>query len=208
MILAFALGSTLTSPLVAGTERGKRLLGEGGGAQGIAGIAGPAGAPGLAGVAGIQGIQGIPGIPGAPGLLDFSDFFMVKPPDNAATIAGGAPFLFQRDGATNGSITRLGGVSFSTFILPSIGTYLVQFQASIDESAQLALRINGVVDTTTVVGRSTGTDQVIGKSLVTTTVPNTTLEVVNHGAVALTLTPPDGAMTHPFSAHLLIIRVQ
>ncbi len=206
-ILMLILGSCLTSPLFSGTERGNHLLGEAGGAQGIAGVAGPAGAPGIAGAAGAAGIQGISGIPGAPGLLDFSDFFALMPGDNPATIAGGAPILFPQSGSTTGSITRQGGSSFTTFILPTIGTYLVQFQASIDESGQLALNINGVVDPTTVVGRSTGTDQFIGQSLVTTSVPNTTLQVINDGGSALTLTPIAGG-THSVSAHVLIIRIQ
>jgi len=207
LILALVICGSLTSSLFSNTARGNRLLGEAGGAQGIAGVAGPAGAPGIAGAAGAAGIQGIPGIPGAPGILDFSDFYALMPGDNPATIAGGSPILFPQNGPTSGAITRQGGASFTTFILPSIGTYLVQFQASIGESGQLALRINGVVDTNTVVGRSTGTDQIVGKSLVTTSVPNTTIEVVNDGAVALTMTPIAGG-THSVSAHLLIIRIQ
>ncbi len=206
-ILVLALGSSLTSPLFAGTERGNRLLGEAGGAQGIAGVAGPAGAPGLAGAAGAQGIQGIPGIPGAPGLLDFSDFFALMFGDNSMTIGGGDPILFPQNGPTTNTITRQGGASFTTFILPTIGTYLVQFQASISEPGQLALRINGSVDPNTVVGRLTGTDQIVGKSLVTTSVPNTTLEIINDNTTALTMTPIAGG-TQNVSAHVLIIRIQ
>jgi hypothetical protein len=213
LILALVLCGSFTSSLFSTTERGNRLLGEAGGAQGVVGVAGPSGAPGIAGAAGAAGIQGIPGIPGAPGILDFSDFFALMPGDNSATIAGGAPILFPQNGPTSGVITRQGGASFTTFILPTIGTYLVQFQASIAEgvpmmAAQLALSINGVVDPTTVVGRSTGTDQVIGKSLVTTSVPNTTIEVINANTTpALTLTPIAGG-TQAVSAHLLIIRIQ
>lgn len=194
-------------PLFSSTERGNHLLGEAGGAQGIPGVAGPAGAPGIAGAAGAAGIQGIPGIPGAPGILDFSDFYALMPGDNSTTIGGGGPILFPQNGPTTGAITRQGGASFTTFILPTIGTYLVQFQASIDESGQLALSINGVVDSTTVVGRSTGTDQFIGQFIVTTTSPNTTLQVVNDGASALTMTPIAGG-THSVSAHVLIIRIR
>jgi hypothetical protein len=206
-VLVLALCSGSISPLLSSTERGDRLLAEAGGAQGIAGVAGPAGAPGLAGAAGSQGIQGIPGIPGAPGLLDFSDFFALMPGDNSMTIAGNTAILFPQNGSTNGTITRQGGASPSVFILPAIGTYLVQFQASIDEAGQLALRINGVVDTNTVVGRSTLTDQFIGQFLVTTSAPNTTLEVINDGAVALTMTPIAGGASS-VSAHVLIIRIQ
>ncbi len=213
VILPLVLCSSLTSALFSSTERGDRLLAEAGGAQGIAGVAGPGGAPGLAGAAGAAGIQGIPGIPGAPGLLDFSDFYALMPGDNSATIATGAPILFPQDGPTNAAIIRQGGNSQSVFILPAIGTYLVQFQASIAEggpgSAQLQLEINGVADPNTVVGRARGTDQVVGKSLVTTSVPNTTLSVINPGnnTTALTLTPVAGG-TDSVSAHLLIIRLQ
>lgn len=203
-ILPLVICGSLTLPLFSGTERGGRLLGEAGGAQGIAGVAGPAGAPGLAGAAGFAGIQGIPGIPGAPGILDFSDFYALMPGDNSATVAINSPILFPQNGSTNASITRLGPSSFN---LPTIGTYLVQFQVSIDESTQLALRINGTVDLNTVVGRSTGTDQVVGKSFVTTSAPNTTLEVVNVGNSSITITPIAGG-THSVSAHVLIIRVR
>ena len=50
--LMLALGSSLTSSLFAGTDRGSRLLNEAGGAQGIPGVAGPSGTSGLAGIAG------------------------------------------------------------------------------------------------------------------------------------------------------------
>jgi hypothetical protein len=205
-ILVLSLGTLLTSQSFASTERGNRLLGEAGGAQGIAGAAGPAGAPGLAGAAGAQGIAGIPGIPGAPGVLSFSDFYTLA---GAITpIAIDSPILFPFSGPTTGVITRQGGVSQSVFILPTIGTYLVQFQGSFNDAGELALRINGLADNNTVVGRATGTDQIIGKSLVTTTSPNTTLEVINHSSpAALTLTPIAGG-TAQVSAHLTIIRIQ
>src|SRR5688572_22526596 len=88
LVFVVTLGSQLTSPLFAGTERGDRLFQESGGAVGISGLAGPAGAPGLAGAAGVLGIQGIPGIQGAPGLLDYSDFYALMSPDNSLPIAG------------------------------------------------------------------------------------------------------------------------
>lgn len=211
VILPLVLFSSLTTALFSGTARGERLLSEAGGAEGIAGVAGPAGAPGLAGAAGAAGIQGVPGIPGAPGLLDFSDFYAILGPSQ--TVATGAPVLFPFSGPTNGTINRQGGVSSSVFILPAIGTYLVQFQASIGEggpgSAQLQLEINGVADPNSVVGRATGTDQVVGKSLVTTTVPNTTLRVLNpsNNTTTLTLTTIAGG-PNAVSAHLTIIRLQ
>lgn len=205
-MLMLTLTSSFTSTLSAGCERGNRLISEGGGAQGIPGVAGPAGAPGIAGAAGDQGVQGVPGIPGAPGILDFSDFFALMPGDNAATVAADSAVLFPQDGSTNGSIARLNS---SQFLLPTIGTYLVQFQVSVTEAGQLMLRLNAAPIANSVVGRATGTSQIVGVSLVTTTTANSILEVINPpgNSPALTITPLAGG-THPVSAHLVIIRLQ
>lgn len=206
LILVLAFCSSSTSTLFAGCDRGDRLIAEGGGAAGIPGAAGPPGAPGIAGAAGAAGVQGVPGIPGAPGLLDFSDFFALMPGDNAATIAADAPVLFPQDGPSSGTITRLDA---SSFLLPTIGTYLVQFQASVSEPGQLMLRLNGAIIPNSVVGRATGTSQIVGVSLVTTTIANSVLEVINPpgNSPALTITPSAGG-THAVSAHLVIIRIQ
>jgi len=206
LILISALALSFTSSLSAGCGRGDRLISEGGGAQGIPGVAGPAGAPGIAGAAGSQGVPGVPGIPGAPGILDFSDFFALMPGDNAATVAADTAVLFPQDGSTNGVITRLNS---SMFLLPTIGTYLVQFQVSVTEAGQLMLRLDASPIANSVVGRATGTSQIVGTSLVTTTTPNSILEVINPpgNSPALTITPLAGG-THPVSAHLVIIRIQ
>lgn len=206
LICVIAFGISLTSTLDAGCDRGERLISEAGGAAGVPGVAGPAGAPGIAGAAGSQGIQGIPGIPGAPGLLGFSDFFALMPPDNAAPVAAGAAVEFPQNGTTTGPIARANN---SVFILPTIGTYLVQFQVSVTEAGQLMLRLNSGEVANSVVGRATGSNQIVGISLVTTTISNSTLEVINPSgnSPALTITPLAGG-THPVSAHLSIVRIQ
>jgi len=206
LLFIFALCGTFTTTVSAGCARGDRLISEGGGAQGIPGVAGPAGAPGIAGAAGSQGVQGVPGIPGAPGILDFSDFFALMPGDNAATVAADTAVLFPQNGSTSGVITRLNS---SMFLLPTIGTYLIQFQVSVTEPGQLMLRLNGGLIDNSVVGRATGTSQIVGLSLVTTTSPNSVIEVINPpgNSPALTITPVAGG-THSVSAHLVIIRIQ
>lgn len=205
-VLVLALGCCLTSSATAGCDRGESLIGEAGGAQGIPGVAGPAGAPGIAGAAGSQGVQGVPGIPGAPGILDFSDFFALMPGDNSGTVGGGTPVLFPQTGSSNGVIVR---TSSSAFSLPAIGTYLVMFQVSVNEPGQLVLRLNGAEVLSSLVGRDTGTSQIVGISLLTTTSSNSILEVVNPlgNTPALTITPVAGG-THSVSAHLVIIRIQ
>ncbi len=206
LTVVLVLGSHLTSPLFAGCARGDVLVGEAGGSAGIPGVAGPAGAPGIAGAAGAAGIQGVQGIPGAPGLLDFSDFYALMPTDNAAPIAAGSAVAFPQNGPTNSTITRDNATQFN---LPAIGSYLVEFQVSVTEAGQLMLRLNGALVADSVVGRATGSSQIIGHSIVTTTTQNSTLEVINPpgNTPALTITPLAGG-TQNVSAHLMIIRLQ
>lgn len=136
----------------------------------------------------------------------FSEFYALMPPDNTATIAAGTAIAFPRNGPTTGTIVRSND---SEFILPEIGTYLVNWQVSISEAGQLVLRVNGIEDTSTVVGRATGTSQIMGSTIIITTLPNSTLSIVHPvgNSPALTLTPWAGG-THAVSATLNITRIQ
>jgi hypothetical protein len=141
----------------------------------------------------------------SPGL-DFADFFALMPGDNAATIAVGADVLFPQNGPASGAIAR---TDLSTFGLPAIGIYQVNFQVSVTEAGQLMLTLNGANLAYTVVGRATGTSQIVGTCLVTTTVINSSLTVRNPAgnSTALTITPVAGG-TRPVSAHLVIVRLK
>ena len=142
----------------------------------------------------------------AEGVLAFADFFALMPPDNAATVAPGTDVSFPQDGPTSGTaIARTGP---STFNLAEIGTYQVLFQVSVTEAGQLILTLNGADLAYTVVGRATGTSQIVGMALVQTTVINSILTVRNPAgnATALTITPLAGG-TRPVSAHLVITRL-
>ena len=128
------------------------------------------------------------------------------PPDNAATVAVGGDVAFPEDGVSSGSaITRL---SDTAFTMTEVGTYLVQFQASITEPGQLVLTLNGAELPYTVVGRATGTSQIVGMALLNTTVATSVLTVRNPASAptALTLTPNAGG-TEPASAHLVILQI-
>ena len=185
------------------------------GTQGIAGTIGLAGATGPTGPAGEgtpgpEGATGATGSAGATGaagedVLAASEFFALMPPDNAATVAPGTAVDFPQDGPTDGEIVRTGP---DTFLLPVIGTYRVTFQASVAEAGQLIITLNGVDVLKSVVGRATGTSQIVGSSLITTTTANTILEIRNpaSNAAALTLTPLAGG-TRPVSANLVIERL-
>lgn len=168
-----------------GCKRGKR---------GKRGIPGP---PGLTGPEGPQGIQGIPGI------MNISNFYSLMPPDNSSTIAIGAAINFNQDGPNNNIIiTR---VSPSTFNLGLVGIYEIIFQVSINEAAQLVIVVNGIELNYTVVGRATGTNQIIGNCLIKTTTPNSVLSINNPSgnATALTITPFSGG-NKAISASLII----
>ena len=128
------------------------------------------------------------------------------PGDNSATVAPGTDVSFPQDGPNSGStIVR---TSASTFSLNAIGTYMVLFQVSVSEPGQLILTLNNADLPYTVVGRATGTSEIVGMALVTTTAINSILTVRNPAgnAAALTITPLAGG-TRPVSAHLVITQI-
>uniref|UniRef100_UPI0011402453 collagen-like triple helix repeat-containing protein n=1 Tax=Brevibacillus laterosporus TaxID=1465 RepID=UPI0011402453 len=176
------------------------------GATGSPGAAGSTGATGSPGAAGSTGATGATGSTGATGILSFADFFALMPPDNAATVAPGTDVSFPQNGPTSGTtIARTGP---SIFNLTAIGIYEVLFQVSVTEPGQLILTLNGADLAYTVVGRATGTSQIVGMALVQTTVINSILTVRNPAgnATALTITPIAGG-TRPVSAHLVITQI-
>jgi hypothetical protein len=129
------------------------------------------------------------------------------PPDNSATVAPGTDVEFPRDGPNSGTgITRTGPSSFN---LTDIGFYQVVFQVSVNEAGQLILTLNGEDLDYTVVGRATGTSQIVETAIVETTSVNSILTVRNPAgnSTALTITPLAGG-TRPVSAHLVITRLQ
>jgi hypothetical protein len=184
------------------------------GATGAIGPAGPIGATGAKGDTGATGAAGAAGATGPSGNLGYADFYALQGADNPGTIAVGNPVLFPENGPTSGYIVRGTGVtSTSSFVLPAIGTYEVMFQVSVIEPGQLVLGLNsgsGVVEQAySVVGRATGTSQIVGICLVTTTVANSELSVRNPAgnSTALTITPTAGGASN-VSAHLVIMRIQ
>jgi hypothetical protein len=128
------------------------------------------------------------------------------PPDNAATVAAGAPVQFPQDGPMAGGITRLNSAKF---VLPSAGTYSVDFSVSVAEAGQLVIAVDagsGMVELPyTVYGRATGTSQIVGDALVKTTVANSKIELRNPAGntPALTITPLAGG-AQPVAASIVL----
>ena len=140
-------------------------------------------------------------------MLNFADFYALMTPDNAATVAPGTDVSFPQDGPNSGTgITRIDADSFN---LAEIGTYQVLFQVSVTEAGQLELTLNGGELPYTVVGRATGTSQIVGLAILETTSINSILTVRNptSNSTALTITPLAGG-TEPVSAHLVITQIQ
>ncbi len=189
------------------------------GPQGPAGETGPVGPQGPVGETGATGPQGPVGPQGpigetgpagpqgeAGGVLNYADFYALMPPNNSATVAPGTDVSFPQDGPNSGSgIVRTGPDSFN---LTQIGTYQILFHVSVTEAGQLILTLNGEDLAYTVVGRATGTSQIVGMAIVTTTTINSILTVRNPAgnAAALTITPLAGG-TRPVSAHLVITQI-
>jgi hypothetical protein len=181
------------------------------GAMGPVGAKGDRGDPGATGPAGPQGPKGDTGATGPVGPrgpIAFADFYALVPPDGVAPVVPGTDVLFLQDGPTSGSaITRSGLFAFR---LANIGTYQVQFNVSVDEPGQLALHLNDKDLAHTVVGRDTGSSQIVGTFLVTTTSANSILTVRNPlgTATSLTLTQKAGGGMLPSSSHLIITQIQ
>ncbi len=147
------------------------------------------------------GLTGATGATGQSGVFSAANYYLITP---AAPIIPGAPIIFSNDGPAFGTdITRINGANFN---LQTIGIYQVFFQASITESGQLSILLNGIP--TLIVGRATGTCQIVAMSLIQTILPNSVISIVNPvtETTALTLTPFAGG-TSQVSAHLVITRI-
>jgi hypothetical protein len=79
----------------------------------------------------------------------------------------------------------------------------------VTEPGQLVLAQNGVELAQSVVGRATGTSQIVGTSIVTAASAGDSLQVNNPvgESTALSITPLAGG-TDPVSAHLTILRLK
>ena len=138
--------------------------------------------------------------------LSYADFYALMPGDNPATIAPGGAVSFPQDGPNDGtSITRASG---TTFTLADTGTYEVYFDVPVTEAGQLQITVNGTPIDYTITGRATGTSNISGIFLITTTAANSIVSVINAvgNTTALTITPNAGG-TEPVSAHLTIKQI-
>jgi len=140
-----------------------------------------------------------------PNPISTADFFALMPGDNPATVALGGYVDFPQDGVFVGTDITRDGNSPESFKLGPIGVYQVLFQVSVTEAGQLQLELNGSPIPNSVVGRATGTSQIVGISLIRTTTVNNILRIQNPSgnSTALTITRTAGGASS-VSAHVVI----
>ena len=170
------------------------------GLPGATGAIGPIGPIGLPGLTGPTGATGLTGPQGLSGIFSAAEFFITTP---SPTIAPGTAINFPNDGPSFGTdISRFDSSHFSL----GPGIYQIYFQASVTEAGQLSIALNNI-QSSRVVGRSTGTSQIISFSLIQI-LANTLLSIVNPvtETTALTLTPFAGG-TNQVYANIVISRI-
>lgn len=148
--------------------------------------------PGPRGANGAPGANGATGAPGANGfgfLTTYATFYAFTT-TTGSIITQNEEIAFPLNGPAN-SITR-NGLSLSEFVLTATGTYEVNWQVLVDEEGQLALYLNGAMLPQTVVGRRTGSSQIVGDLLISTTIPSSILSVCNPNATPITIVQNDG----------------
>jgi len=141
------------------------------------------------------------------GVSNFADFYALMPPDNTATVAPGTDVSFPQDSPNSG--TEISRTDPNNLNLVDIDTYQILFQVNLNEADQLVLTLNNNELAYTVVDQATGTNQIIGMAIITTTSINSiqTVRNLRDNAVALTITPNAGG-TEPVSAHIVITQIQ
>jgi hypothetical protein len=168
------------------------------GARGATGAVGPAGA-GTSGSDGVPGPQGIPGIPGVAATPDFAEYY--APAEGSHYVQPGDNLEFPQDGPNEGTISRADPAT--TFTLAAIGTYRVAFTASVDQSAQVQLRLDGVDVPYAAFGRWGGDGILSGEVFITTSVVGSALTLRSSGAYGFFLAANAGGY-NPTAAHLTI----
>jgi hypothetical protein len=142
--------------------------------------------------------------------MSFADFFQSNPSTGGQQVFPDSAVDFPTSGSTTPDLTL---INESEVNIANVGTYQVMFQVPVTGTAQLVLGLDTgsgpVEQSSTVVGSSATSAQIVGMSIVTTTSANTLLTVRNPAAAtkAIRLANNLGG-SEPVSAHLVITRIQ
>lgn len=137
-------------------------------------------------------------------IRTYGSFYALMPSDNPVAIPPGSAVAFPNDGPATGGIVRS---STSVFIMPDIATYEVNWNVMPSSVNQFILRVNSIELLNTAIGTGNTNVPMTGTFLITTTVENSTLELINpSGNVgnATIRVAPLGGQNVPFSAWLTI----
>jgi len=136
----------------------------------------------------------------------FSEFFSPVPGSTAMPVLAGSSIEFGIDGPFYSDRIVRDGANLDDFILKDIGLYKVSFGATIDAAGQLGILLAGSLVTRSVVGIA-GAGRLCGSCVISCTVANSVLSIVNPvGGSTFSLTPSAGG-TGVVSCNLLIEKV-
>ena len=142
--------------------------------------------------------------------ISFLDAYALMPSDNPNPIAVGSDIAFPNINSTSNSDILPVANSTSSFTLGPIGVYDIYFQVGVTDvsGCQLVVTLNNVEKSYTVSGL-VGSNVIVGRTLMTTTVVNSVVTIRNPAANARSavLTPSLGGNS-PISAHLIITRLR
>lgn len=125
------------------------------------------------------------------------------------TAAGTGRLPFPRNGVSVPLVNGITRIDASSFNLASVGSYSVEWSVQTTEVGQWQIELNGLaLDNTVLVDQNptAGGHPMSGSFLITTSVANSVLAIINPtgNSTALTITPADGAETHANSPTLNI----
>ena len=191
-------------------RRGKRGKDGKNGRDGSDGQDGKDGKDGKDGEPGQPGQQGEPGQPGQNGkdaVNTYANFYGLQPTNNLPVVLPGMAIEFPNDGPLYGDISRL---SASTFNLATPGNYLVMFNLTVVEGAEVCVSLNSVELPQTLVARAAAETQLSGNYIINVPDPNTVLSIVNPVGtpIPLTLSSNNGTGSgKALSNHLNLLRL-
>lgn len=156
---------------------------------------------------GKDGNDGKDGVDGKNAFLTYANFYGLQPTNNLPQVLPGMAVEFPTDGPMFGDITRL---SSSQFNIATTGNYLVMFNITVVEPAELCVSLNGNELFQTLVARAMSETQLSGNYIITVTDPNTVLSIVNPVGTPMSVTLSANTGTgsgKSLSSHLNIIKL-
>lgn len=123
----------------------------------------------------------------------FASYYALAPSDNPNPIAATQAVAFPSIAGTMGGISQ---TSPTTFSIATPGVYQVSYNVNSSTPGQLQIELNGTPLANTVTGTSAANGTIVGHAIVTTTVPNSTIRIINPAGNtnSVTVTPNAGGI--------------